>query len=493
MTVLETRNLTKVFPGVRALSNFSFELERGEVHGLVGENGAGKSTLVKVLAGVYAPTSGSFFLDGTEKRFRSPRDACDLIGVVHQERELVPHFSGWENLFLGLEYSSLGFLLKKKMREDAIKFAEKYSMVTDLSARASDLGSGSQEMLSILKVLFRNPKVIIFDEPTAPLSVNECESLFSLVRDLKAAGATILYISHHLSEVLQLCDRVTVMRNGEKVGTRDAGKTDEQELIRMMIDRDLAGQFPKRPVEKGGEVFAMEGCSFRSGRFTDLSFSICRGEIVGFAGLVGAGRTELARAVYCGLPLETGTMKLAGRPFASGSPQESIARGVVMIPENRRADGVIEELTLGENLVLPLLGAFSCAGFIRKKGASAHAVSISEKLSIKATGLSQKVRTLSGGNQQKVSVGKWFGRKSLLWIFDEPTQGIDVETKREMYSIMEDLAEEGAGIWFISSELRELMAMADRIIVMKNSSIVSEFRPPFDGEEILTAMMGEGE
>mgnify|MGYP001025868168 FL=1 len=491
MTVLETRNLTKEFPGVRALSDFSFTLEKGEIHGLVGENGAGKSTLVKILAGVHTPTSGSFLLNGREMHFRSPRDAADRIGVVHQERELVPHFSGWENLFLGLEFSSAGFLRKRKMREDALRFAEKYGMDVELDAPASEMGSGRQEMLSILKVLFRDPEVVIFDEPTAPLSVKECESLFALIRDLKARGLAILYISHHLSEVLDLADRVTVLRNGKKVDTLDASSVDEQGLIRLMIDRDLAGQYPKRPIALGGEVFAMEGCSSAAGRFRDVSFSVRRGEIVGFAGLVGSGRTELARAVFCGLPFEEGAMRLAGKTFTSRSPGESIGKGIAMIPENRREEGVVSDLSVGENLVLPLLGNFTSLGFLRKKDAARHAVSVSERLSIKSAGLSQDVRTLSGGNQQKVSVGKWFGTPSLLWIFDEPTQGIDVDAKREVYSIMEDLAEGGAGVWFISSDLRELLAMADRIIVMRNNRIAGEFRPPCDSEEILATMMGE--
>lgn len=492
MTVLETRNLTKEFPGVRALSGFSFVLEKGEIHGLVGENGAGKSTLVKILAGVHSPTSGAFFLGGDEMRFRSPRDAADRIGVVHQERELVPHFSGWENLFLGLEFSSLGFLQKKRMREEALKFVRKYAMDVDLDAPASELGSGRQEMLSILKVLFRNPEVVIFDEPTAPLSVRECESLFALVRDLKARGLAILYISHHLTEVLDLADRVTVLRNGRKVETIAAKDVDEQGLIRLMINRDMDVQYPKRAVSAGDEIFSMNECASAKGRFKDISFSIRKGEIVGFAGLVGAGRTELAKTVFCGFPFEEGSMSLGGVPFSSRSPGESIAKGLAMIPENRRDEGVISDLSVGENLVLPLLGKFTSFGFLKKKETSQHAASVMDRLSIKAAGASQDVRTLSGGNQQKVSVGKWYGTSSILWIFDEPTQGIDVDAKREVYSIMEDIAEGGAGVWFISSDLRELLAMADRLYAMKDFRIAGEFQPPYDNERILACMMGEG-
>lgn len=491
MTVLETLNLTKEFPGVRALSDFSFTLEKGEIHGLVGENGAGKSTLVKILAGVYTPTSGSFLLEGKEMHFRSPGDAAESVGVVHQERELVPHFTGWENLFLGLEFSTLGFLEKSRMRREALTFVEKYDMNVDLDLPSSELGSGQQEMLSILKVLFRNPRAVIFDEPTAPLSVKECESLFALIRDLRSRGLAILYISHHLSEVLSLADRVTVLRNGEKIATLPVGEVDEKGLIRLMIDRDMAGQYPKRNFPSGEELFTLKNWSSEKSRFSHISISIRRREIVGFAGLVGAGRTELARGIFCGAPFESGEILLGGKPFVSKSPGESIARGIAMIPENRRDEGVIAGMSVAENLLLPTLGKFTSLGFVRRGKAEEHVSEVMDRLRIKAAGSGQDVRTLSGGNQQKVSVGKWYGTSSELWIFDEPTQGIDVDAKREVYSIMEELAEGGAGIWFISSDLRELVAMADRIYAMKGFSVAGEFCPPYDTETILAAMMGE--
>lgn len=318
MTVLETRNLTKEFPGVRALSDFSFTLEKGEIHGLVGENGAGKSTLVKILAGVHTPSSGSFLLNGREMHFRSPRDAADRIGVVHQERELVPHFSGWENLFLGLEFSSAGFLLKKKMREDALRFAEKYGMDVDLDAPASEMGSGRQEMLSILKVLFRNPEVVIFDEPTAPLSVKECESLFALVRDLKARGLAILYISHHLSEVLDLADRVTVLRNGKRVDTLDASSVDEQGLIRLMIDRDLAGQYPKRPVALGKRSLPWKDALRRRAGSRTCPFPSAGGRSSASPGLWARAGRNLPGRSSAGSPSRKGPCASPGNP----SPRE---------------------------------------------------------------------------------------------------------------------------------------------------------------------------
>ena len=493
MSVLEIRGLTKTFPGVTALEDVSLSAEAGEIHGLVGENGAGKSTLVKILAGVHRPSAGSFLIDGAERRFGSPKDASELVGVVHQERELVPHFTGWENLFLGLEPTYAGFLKKREMRATAMRFLETYGrgLDIDMGAPAHTLSSGQQEMLTIMKVLFRNPKIIIFDEPTAPLSVRECEILFALVRDLKRKGLAILYISHHLEEVLSLCDRISVLRNGRYVATVDAAATKEADLIRLMISRDMKEQYPKLPCRAGDVVFAAEGYASARDRIRDISFNIRSGEIVGFAGLVGAGRTELAEALFTGSARDAGTVRLKGRDFRSHSPKDSIRQGMVMIPENRREHGLLTQMSVYENLILPQLEGLSSIGFLRRRAAERQVRSAVERLSIKVSSPAQSVSTLSGGNQQKVSVGKWFGLPAALWIFDEPTQGIDVDAKRELYDIMGHLAQEGAAVWFISSDLRELLAIADRLYVMKDRKIVGECVPPFNPDGVLGMMMGE--
>lgn len=489
MVALETLHLVKSFPGVLAVDDFSFSVNRGEVHALVGENGAGKSTLIKMLSGVYRPTSGEIRIGGERVEFSSPRDAARFVGVVHQDRELIAHFNGYENLFLGMERTTAGFLEKRRMKREALDFMRQYHLDFDPELPAERLSGGQQQMLAILRILFRRPEIVIFDEPTAPLSVKECDSLFSLIGDLRAKGVTILYISHHLPEVLRLADRVTVLRNGVKVATEECAKTDEAALIRLMISRDLDNQYPKIATAIGDEVFRMENYSSPRAGVSGASFHIRSGEIVGFAGLVGAGRTELAKAVFAGASDASGTLTLDARPFRSRSARQSIDRGVVMIPENRREEGLVVDMNVGDNLSLPQLDLWTTLGFVRSGEAKRASRQVVEKYSIKTGGLSQVVKTLSGGNQQKVSIGKWEHTKARLWIFDEPTQGIDVDAKTEIYSIMGRLAAQGAAIWFISSEIRELFAVADRIYVMKGKKIVAEHTPPYDNEAVLSDMI----
>ena len=488
MFALETFHLEKRFPGVVALNDFNFAVKKGEVHALVGENGAGKSTLIKILSGVYKPTSGKFHIGGRPMDFSSPRDAAPFVGVVHQDRELVPHFSGYENLFLGMERTAMGFLQKKRMKHEALDFMGQYGMDFDPELPAERLSGGQQQMLAILRILFRNPEIVIFDEPTAPLSVKECDALFTLIRDLRIKGITILYISHHLSEVLRLSDCVTVMRNGAKVTTKESSETDEASLIRLMLSHDVVNQYPKVATHPGKTIFRMKKSpSIPTGTEKD-EFYIRSGEIVGFAGLVGAGRTELAKAVFMGFDAG-GTLELDGKLFRSKNARESIDKGIVMIPENRREEGLIVDMNVGGNLTLPQLKLWTTFGFVRSLAMNQASRQIVDQYSIKAHGLTQMVKTLSGGNQQKVSIGKWLHTQAKLWIFDEPTQGIDVDAKTEIYTIMGKLAAQGAGVWFISSEMRELLAIADRIYVMKDKRIVAEHLPPYDNEAILSDML----
>ena len=489
---LIAEGITKEFPGVRALDHVDFDLSPGEIHALVGENGAGKSTLVKILAGVFPPSSGSIRIDGKQIGFTSPRDAAPYIGVVHQERELVPFYTGTENLFLGQEVEKAGFLGKKAMSAKANEFMKKYGLVLDMESPVSTLSSGMQEMLTILKILFRSPGIVIFDEPTAPLSVKESEILFSLIRDLKASGKSILYISHHLPEVLALADRITVLRNGKKVTTVKAGEVNEAELIKLMIAKDLERQYPKSVFEPGPEMLSVQPRARAGAAGAGMGFTIRAREIVGFAGLVGSGRSELAKLVFEGESAASHKVELAGAGFLSKHPRDSIAQGMVMIPEDRRGEGLITAFDVAENLSLPRLRRLSSLGFRDEKRIAARCGKIVKDLSVKVFSAKQAVSTLSGGNQQKVSLGKWIDANAKIWIFDEPTQGIDVETKSEIYLIMEKLASAGAGIWFISSDLRELESIADRIYVMNGGRIVREFSRPFPTEQLLEAMLGEG-
>lgn len=497
MEILRTAGLSKQFPGVLALNNVDFVLEQGEVHAIVGENGAGKSTFVKILAGVYQPTSGKIYLNNTEMKFPSPREASAYIGVVHQERELIPFYSGISNLFLGQEIRSFGFLKKKEMKKQSLDFMKKYGLDLDMESPVSSLSSGMQEMLSILKILFRSPPIIIFDEPTAPLSIKESEILFKLIDDLKRSGTSIIYITHHLLEVMRLADRVSVLRNGEKVITVKVSETNEQEIIKLMIAKDLGQQYPKTFLKPEQEMLRIE--FKRVGKNVPPIASGIDGihirskEIVGFAGLVGSGRSELAKAVMTGQNNDNLSIKLEGNMFVPRNPKFAIKNGIVMIPEDRRGEGLIITFDVKENLSFSRLSHLSTFGFRSEKRINKRCASIIKDLSIKVFSLAQSVGTLSGGNQQKVSLGKWFDANAKLWIFDEPTQGIDVETKSEIYRIMQRLASQGAGIWFISSDLRELLAISDRIYVMYQSRVVDEFERPFDSEKILRAMLGRNE
>lgn len=494
MTILRTEELTKEFPGVLALDRVDFQVDRGEIHGLVGENGAGKSTLVKILAGALQPTAGRILISEQEVTPKSPRDMAETIGLVHQERELIPFFTGVQNLFLGHEIAAGGLWLSTaEMKKKATEFLRQYDLDVDLELPAKELSNGQQEMLTILKVLFRDPEIIIFDEPTASLSIKESQALFALIRDLKVRGKTIIYISHILPEVLEIADRITVLRNGKKVKTVSSGEIDEKGLISLMIAKDMEEQYPKVMTEKGEELLSVRNYSVGSLNLKDINLSIRSGEIVGFAGLVGSGRTELAKALFTGVKPDGGEVYLKKKRYTARSARDAIRQGIVMIPEKRREEGLIAAFDVQENLILPSLSDLASYGLLRPTAVNSHVRSVIKNLSIKVSFPEQRVSTLSGGNQQKVSLGKWFGQKAVIWIFDEPTQGIDVETKSEIYSIMGEIARGGAGVWFISSDLRELTAISDRIYVMRNSKIVGEFQPPFDKETILSRMLGKEE
>jgi ABC-type sugar transport system ATPase subunit len=484
MERLRTEGLTKQFPGVTALNDVNFELQEGEIHALVGENGAGKSTFVKILAGIFQPSAGKIFIENSEIKFASPKDAFAYIGVVHQERELVPFYSGICNLFLGQEITSSGFLNRRAMQQKALDFMRQYNLDLDMDTPVTNLGSGMQEMITILKVLFRSPKIVIFDEPTAPLSIKETDVLFRLIKDLKSKGTSIIYITHRLPEVFQLADRVSVLRNGEKVVTANVTDIAEQELIRFMIAKDINQQYPKAILPRGDEIMKVK---FHD---SDIKIQIHAQEIVGFAGLVGSGRSELAKKIVQGHKSESLNITLDNKAFKPSGPKFAIDHGIVMIPEDRRGEGLVPSFNVRENLSFSHLSFLSRFGFRDEKKISERCDSIIKDLGIKVYSQFQLVNTLSGGNQQKVSLGKWLDANAKIWIFDEPTQGIDVETKVEIYRIMERLAAQGAGIWFISSDLKELISISDKIYVMYQSKIVGEFMRPFEAEEILQTMLG---
>ena len=492
MPILETHKLTKHFQGVKALTDVDFELRKGEIHAIMGENGAGKSTFVKLIAGVYKPTSGTYNLEGREGMFSSPKEALPYIGLVHQDRELIPHFNGFQNLFLGSEIHKKGFLAKNEMKRQCLELMEKYNLHIDLTKPARELGAGQQELLTILKILFRQPPIIIFDEPTAPLSMQESEILFRLIHELKEKGFSMIYISHRLPEVLELSDRISVFKNGIKVVTLENKGITEPELISYMISKNLENQYPKVEREIREETaFEVKNFSYAPHHLEDISFHVKKGEIVGFAGLVGAGRTELAMTLFGGKGEQKGKVFLNGKDLDSRSPKQSIEKGLVLIPEDRRGSGIIMRMSIKDNVILPSMKELSDrAGFRREKKIREHTESVIENMAVVTSSPDQAVNTLSGGNQQKVAIGKWLSSGAKVWIFDEPTQGIDVETKSYIYRMLGEFARDGSGVVFISSDLRELTEICDRIYVMKDRRIVGEFRKPFDAHEILSRMIG---
>ena len=492
MSILETHKLTKHFQGVKALNDVDFELKKGEIHAIMGENGAGKSTFVKLIAGVYKPTSGTYSVEGREGMFASPKEALPYIGLVHQDRELIPHFDGFQNLFLGSEIRKGGFLAKEEMKKQCMELMEKYNLHIDLTLPARELGAGQQELLTILKILFRQPPILIFDEPTAPLSMQESEILFRLIRELKEKGFSMIYISHRLPEVLELSDRISVFKNGYKVVTLENKGITESELISYMISKNLENQYPRVEKEiREQTAFEVKHFSYAPQHLQDISFNVKKGEIVGFAGLVGAGRTELAMTLFGGKGDQKGKVFLDGQEFAAKSPKQSIEKGLVMIPEDRRGSGIIMRMSIKDNVILPSMKELSGAmGFRKEKKIREHTQDIIDKMTVVTSSADQAVNTLSGGNQQKVAIGKWLSSGAKVWVFDEPTQGIDVETKSYIYRMLGEFARDGAGVVFISSDLRELTEICDRIYVMKDRRIVGEFSKPFNAHDILSKMIG---
>lgn len=492
MPILEARRITKRFPGVTALDAVDLELNAGEIHGLVGENGAGKSTLVKILTGVLKPDGGRLVFDQKDVTGWSITEAYKYIGAVYQEREIVPFFTGLQNMFLGIEPGRF-FVKETKMRELAANVMADYDLYPPLTIPVKELAPGHVTMIAILKILLRKPKVLIFDEPTASLSYEEKIRFLDVVRRLSEKGLSVLYVSHDLREVLDLCHKVTILRNGKRIATLVASETNENELIRLMIDKDMSEQFPKKNVQFGQPVIEVQDITFPQLGLENISFLIREGEIVGFAGLVGSGRTELARAIYCGWRhAPGGRIIFMGQPFKPSSTHYAIRKGIIMVPENRRSEGLILRETVKNNLTLPLFTSTARFGLLQEEKLRVFARKAIDRLNIKVTSLYQSVTTLSGGNQQKVSIGKWLHTKAKLWIFDEPTQGIDVDTKRQIYEFFGELVAQGAAIWFISSDLKELIAICDRIYVMRKGKIISEHSRPFDQAEILRNMLGQG-
>ncbi len=484
--VLRVQGVSKGFPGVQALSNVRIEVARGEVHALVGENGAGKSTLMKILYGVHQPDSGTIELNGQPVTIGNPHQAQRLgISMVHQELNLVPALDVGRNIYLGREPTKGRSVIDwTRLYRDAESLLAQLGIPLNPRTLVRRLSVAQQQMVEIAHALSWRPSILILDEPTSSLTSQEIDELFRILRDLKASGVAVLYISHRLEELEQIADRATVLRDGQYIDTVDARRTPIPALIRMMVGRSLDQQFPKQNTAVGDEVLRVEGLT-RAGRFQDITFSVRRGEMVGMAGLVGAGRSEVVRAIFGADPKDSGEVFVDGHKVGIHTPDDAIAAGIGLLPEDRKTQGLVLVLPVKTNSTLTVLDQLSRLGVVNHTRRDALARKSVADLRIRTPGIDFRVRNLSGGNQQKVVIAKWLAANPKVLIFDEPTRGIDVGAKVEVYNLMNALAQNGVGILLISSELPEVLGMSDRILVMHEGRLVADVPRSAASQEII--------
>ena len=491
--VLEMRHIRKTFPGVVALDDVDFELRRGEVHILLGENGAGKSTLMKILSGAYQKSAGQIILDGAEVEIKNPKHAQTLgISTIYQEFNLIPHLSVGENIFLGREPAQLpGLIDQRAIFQAATRALAGLGLTLDPHQLVKELRVAEQQMVEVAKALSLDARILIMDEPTAALTEHEIGELFATIRRLKDKGVAIVYISHRMEELFEIGDRVTVLRDGRTVGTYEVRGMSKSELIRLMVNRELTELFPKERATRGPEVLRVEGLSTKNG-LKDISFSLHKGEVLGLAGLMGAGRTELARAIFGLDQITSGTIYIKGEPQRIGSPRSAINSGIGFLTEDRKAQGLVLPLSVKENLCLSSVDKFSRWGIMDTDEEQRAAGRYVKELRIRTPSLDQKVVFLSGGNQQKVVLSKWLCCEAEVFIFDEPTRGVDVGAKAEIYQLMNRLTASGVAIIMISSEMLEVLGMSDRILVMRGGRITGEFSArEATQERVLQCALGE--
>jgi ribose transport system ATP-binding protein len=489
--LLSMRGIRKSFPGVQALRGVDLDVHAGEVLALLGENGAGKSTLIKVLGGAHRADAGVMEMDGAEVSFGSPQEARAAgIAVIYQEFNLVPGLTAAENIFLGQEATRAGFVARGEERRRAADLFQRLGVAIDLDVPCSQLTTAQQQLVEIARALARDTRIIVMDEPTAALTAGEVSRLFEIIRDLQSRGIAIIYISHRLDEIFALADRVVVLRDGRNVGTRPLEGLGRNELIEMMVGRELADEYPRRTTTPGPVRLVVSGlCRGRAVR--DVSFTVRAGEILAIAGLVGAGRTETLRLIFGADKRHAGDIILDGRRLDIRSPRDAIAAGIGLLTEDRKLQGLVLGQSVRENFALPNLGPLSQFGFVdgrrEREAFGKHA----EQLRIKVPHQGERARNLSGGNQQKVVLAKWLERDCEVLFFDEPTRGIDVGARHEIYLLMNELAARGKAIVMVSSELPEVLGLADRILVMHEGRITGEIAsgPTVTQEEIMRLAM----
>lgn len=491
--LLEAKHITKAFPGMLALDNASLELRAGEIHAIMGENGAGKSTLMKILSGVYMADSGEIFFEGRAISPTNPREMLELgIAIVHQELSLVPNLTVAENIYPGrLPINFLGMVKYRQLFAQAKQVLEQLEVHVAANAAVETLSIANQQLVEITKALSMNCKVLILDEPTSALTDQEADRLLALLKRLASNGVGIIYISHKINEIFSIADRITVLRDGKYVGTKRCSDVTPDEIIRMMVGRDLGNLYPEKQGQRGTALLEVKDFQLR-GSAGKNSFTLYQGEILSFAGLIGSGRTELARAIFGAEPKADGEILLHGKPIKIRSPKDAIAHGIGYLTEDRKLAGLFLDMCVRLNIEAAVINNVSSLGVIIPKKEASLANRYVKQLNIVTSGIEQDVRRLSGGNQQKVLLSKWLSIEPKILIVDEPTRGIDVGAKKEIHFLLRSLADKGVGIIMISSELTEVLGMSDRILVMHEGAIAAEILAADATEEnIIRAASGQ--
>jgi len=492
--VLQLKGILKEYPGIRAVNHASLELMPGEVHALVGENGAGKSTLIKIMAGVVRPDAGEIWLNGDQISIHSGSDAYRLgLSFIHQELNLVDYLSGAENIFLGRPYPKtlVGTVNWKKLYRQAQEILDRLGVHVPVNVPVCRLSRGDQSMISIARAFAGDAMIYVMDEPTASLTDEEIRNLFKVIEMLQSKGAAILYVSHRLEEIFEICNRVTVMRDGNVIATHPIEQINQSEMIRLMIGRKMDETVPPPEAEIGEKVFEVKGLSGHT--VSDINFSLHKGEIVGLAGLVGSGRTDILRIIYGADPISTGELSLFGGNYLPKTPAKAIQNGFVLVPEERHSQGLVLGRSILENITLPSVGRLSHKGlFLNRKREQKEGKITSQAVRLKASSLQQKVGQLSGGNQQKVVFARWMIEDPKVLLLDEPSRGVDVGARYEIYKIIREMAARGVAILLVSSDLTEILGLSDRVLVMREGKMVKEL--PAKGltqETILRYCYGE--
>ncbi|MDW7662251.1 MAG: sugar ABC transporter ATP-binding protein [Bacillota bacterium] len=492
--IIELKNVTKYFPGVIALKEMSLKIKKGEIHGLIGENGAGKSTIIKILTGVHQSDKGDIYFENQKISFLNPVDAINVgIGCVYQELNIIKELNITDNIFLGCYLQKKNKLLDyKEMHKKTKQIMESLGQDINPEEICGNVGIGLQQMIEIGKSILNDSKLLIMDEPTSSLSGNEIKQLFKTIFKLKDRGVSILFVSHKLEEVFEICDTVTVMRDGEHISTYPTNKVNQDQLITDMVGRSLANLFPKEIAEKGDEFFRVKDLT-RLGLYQNINFEAYAGEVLGFSGLVGAGRSEVFRGIFGVDEIDDGEIYVQGKQVRIKSPKDAIKNKLAFVTEDRKGQGLILNESVNNNLNIAVLDFLRKWIFIDKKARQRNSNRSVEELKIKTASINSIVGTLSGGNQQKIVIGKWLNTEANVFIFDEPTRGIDVGAKIEVYKLINELVKNGKCVIMISSELPEILGMSDRVIVMRKGKIMTEINrdsSQFNQEDIMAAAWG---